>query len=1273
MGTAAFERPARPERSDRDRNEQPVELVSRRTAKSRTYRTAEGSLVTKIYTEPVNFRTDGKWSAIDNDLKSTSGGYTNAANSYDVVLPRTIAGHVRLREGAKGLDFALVGATGAAQVDGNTARYVDAMRGVDVAYEAQGEQIKETLTLKSPEATNTFQFELRPTSGLQPRLAQGNVVEFVAASGDVAFVFEPPFLQDASGTEEGFSRDVKLRLERSGASYTLTVMVDRAWLAAPEREFPVALDPTLDFNGADQDCYIVDGARANTNFCGYSTLNVGFDGAYRNRALLKFDVAPYLPAQVEILDAELGLYVGAKTTSTATAISVNRLTRAWKHTTTGATWNKFDGVSPWTTPGGDFDSNAADTRTTGAQIGWVRWHPTELVQQWVDKTEPNYGLVLKAANEAVVNRLAFDSNYTKYKTPPYLAVTYEPRVGLLQRYEFDGEEPPSPIISDDENVDEAAPDPFRADVNVTNGNLVVRERDISLEAVGLNIDIERFYNNLDPNTTQVGGGWTTGTPIDVALTFFEDGSAALYGPSGFAKTFRRNPDGTFRSPTGVDAALKRGVDGTYDLTFNEADQILTFDSNGNMIARREESADSPAQTFSYNSYGDLTAITDAEGRKVTLTYDTSGFLVEIREPGGAAHRYTHAANGKGKLTSYTDPSGKRTTFAYDTLYNMTRVVDRQGRDWRYTYDSANRVTSATKVIDAATGAGQKTTYAYGTGTTTVTGPDGRKTTYTYEPSSIVRRVASDVSSPSLTLSGTLPAQDNRTIDGSSTYALTATANDVDGVKSIEVSLDDSSDADTQDTPCSGTSCTLDWTLDASEEEQGEKIIRVETVDTNGNVRAQTIVVTVPPSAETTDGLGEEQFFTHDQKVSYSQKFRSNHGFRSDSTYVSDAWSDPAMQAGIDEYGHPLTATEMQELERRGTVEEATESSIDRYVSGNAAANTAYAGAYVDQAAGGLIYLGFTNDAEMHKNAIAAGHPSPDRLRAFTAARSGEDLDALQDRVEADIPTLQAEGYEVTGVLQSVRNNNVQVAVPNPTADQQTRLQQKYGPGVELTAMGRAQNRRLSRMKRYQRIFAGLRLIAGGRCTSAFTMRRVLSNGKKRYYHSTAGHCRNASWSQGGRRIGKTVANYWDNPGSNVDAQLISARPSRRTSRIFEPARTRIVRSVQKTGRKREIEAGQICKSGINTPGVTCGNVVSIRFRAPDPDVGRYFANQRLTDIYSGPGDSGSPIYKKRGRRSAVAIGILKGGPVDNYNITWFTHVRSFESKAKVGVCTPQRC
>lgn len=1269
---AVFDRPDRPEQPNRDPGGAEVELTERRTAKSRTYRTAQGSLVTKIFAEPVNFRAGTSFKAIDNTLQASDGVIRNGSNRYALELPARLGTPVRATEGTHSVSYELLDAAPrTAVVRDNEARYENALPGVDVLYAAESDGVKESLVLDGPDATSSFRFRLEVTGGLTPRAAAAGAIDFVTATGSVAFSFAPPFLQDASATERGFSRAVKTTLERSGEDYVLTLSADRAWLNEPARRFPVVLDPTLEFGGADKDCYIVDGTRANTNYCGYQTLNAGFDGTNRNRSLLQFDIAAYIPAQVEVLDAELGLYLGSKSTANATTLSAHRLTRPWTYSFTGVTWNRHDGTNAWTAPGGDFEAATAATTTAGGALGWVRLHPTDLVQSWTDGSMPNHGFLLKTT-ENVNNRLVFNSTVIRSKTPPYLAVTYEPRVGQLDRYEFDGEEPPDTVT--DVDVEEPAADPFRFDVNVANGNLLVRERDVLLaSARGLPLEIERFYNNLDPNATQLGGGWTSDTGIDIELVAFADGSVAFYGASGAAKRFARRADGSFTPAPGLDAELSRSADGTYRLLDHDSDLVLNFNATGRLASRSDE--DGASHTYAYNSLGDVTRITDADGKATTFTYDGFGFLTRITEPDGSAHTYTHASNTKASLTSYTDPSGARTTMSYDGLDNLVRIVDRRGRDFRFTYDADFRVTSITQVTSPATGTGTKTTYDYGTRSTTVTTPDGRRTIYSYDASSVVRQVRSATSPPSLTLSGTLLAQDGRTLNATGSYDLRVDGQDADGVREIKIDTDGDAEEDSAATPCSGTTCTLTWTLAAEEFVPGEVLVRATVTDALGNASSQIIVVVIPPwSADIGDAPPPPA--TKEQRIEQARAFRTDFGLPSDDGTLEERDSDALAQAGAEQWGVPVIPAESDQLETRLDIQVATKS-INDYIKNTPGASQDYAGGFIDQASGGLVRIGFVRNAEQHLAAIRQRFARP--VTAFAATRTEGALDDLVKRISDDIPALRAEGTMVNAVSKIINGNLVEVGVPSPDDATRQKLEQRYGPGIRLVMdEGMEEEQQLIRFQRYRRMAAGLQIVPfdgttmqSTGCTIAYSA-YGRTGGRTVYRHLTAGHCGDTNtdyWKQGGRRIGSPRVNADRRSRTFADAQSLTARRARTSVRVFGPAFRRVVTQVET--KANEFDDQIVCKSGRVT-GVTCGKLTSTNHTVVGGG-NNVRVRQRLATYNSTKGDSGAPVYQRVPRsRDAIAVGVHSGnrgtGLFGIQRRRVYSHIQWVQNELGVRVC-----
>jgi hypothetical protein len=103
------------------------EVTEMRTAESNTYLTADGSYETVIHPGVVNFKQDGQFRPIDNELVATGGGsgFTNKANAYRVHLPPALDGApVRIEQDGYWVAFTLEGAHGRAVAQGSTASYV---------------------------------------------------------------------------------------------------------------------------------------------------------------------------------------------------------------------------------------------------------------------------------------------------------------------------------------------------------------------------------------------------------------------------------------------------------------------------------------------------------------------------------------------------------------------------------------------------------------------------------------------------------------------------------------------------------------------------------------------------------------------------------------------------------------------------------------------------------------------------------------------------------------------------------------------------------------------------------------------------------------------------------------------------------------------------------------------------------------------------------------------------------------------------------------------
>jgi len=152
---------------------------------------------------------------------------------------------------------------------------------------------------------------------------------------------------------------------------------------------------------------------------GYSAgdyLRVGFStGSGNYRTLLKFDVSS-IPAGATIASADLNLYyyAAAGIDGDPLDISVYRTTVDW--TEGSLTWSKAQ----------NYASPPYDTVTIikGSGAGYKAWDITSLVQNWVDGTYNNYGVLLRAPTQSgsSIYRTFRSKEYGSYA--PELEVTY---------------------------------------------------------------------------------------------------------------------------------------------------------------------------------------------------------------------------------------------------------------------------------------------------------------------------------------------------------------------------------------------------------------------------------------------------------------------------------------------------------------------------------------------------------------------------------------------------------------------------------------------------------------------------------------------------------------------------------------------------------------------------------------------------------------------------------------------------------------------------------
>ena len=231
------------------------------------------------------------------------------------------------------------------------------------------------------------------------------------------------FFRDKKKIREGNSRQIRKFNIHKQALMPFLVVLLIAMLAGSVTKDAQA-ETTVELTST-QDTY-VNATSKTTNYGADTTFSVEGENTRLKRALLLFNLSS-VPTGASITSAILTLEkVGGDNKSDT--IGVYALTRSWVEgnsiANSGATWNTYDGTANWTTGGGDFYAIPYASATITGVNGPKNWDVTNLVQEWVDGTRINYGVMVRRNPEANGNRRIHNFSSREGTSAPKLIITY---------------------------------------------------------------------------------------------------------------------------------------------------------------------------------------------------------------------------------------------------------------------------------------------------------------------------------------------------------------------------------------------------------------------------------------------------------------------------------------------------------------------------------------------------------------------------------------------------------------------------------------------------------------------------------------------------------------------------------------------------------------------------------------------------------------------------------------------------------------------------------
>jgi hypothetical protein len=711
------------------------ELTSLRTANSDTFLQSDGTRAQKIYSHAVNYRVGDAWQPIEDQLtQANDGTWHPTASPMPVSLPASLgSGPVTVGPSSQQFGFSLEGASSNEGTPAGAKRtYADALPGVTVSYLARPGSVRETLSLASASAPTLYRYKLSLSSGLHASLAQSGRVQISNESGKVIYWLAAPTATDSSAIRHLPSR-APVHYELSSDGSILSLVIDHAWLTDSSRVFPVKIDPEAWFT-EPEDCSIVSQAHAEWQECG-GFLSVGADAESPkniSRTLLHFDLSS-VPKDSTILSSRLALWflwTGAgESTQNIQAYALKD-----DGFTSEVTWNKFNGTTPWTTPGGDYLPTPSGEQTVkpSQAYEYIEWGIAPQVEQWVRDPTSNHGILLKSHEETLSTFDTFEATDGPEGEPePYIEVIYEPHLGVP---------PGQPVFQ------EAIGNGGTLSVNAANGNLNVQDPDVNYATEGYDTQITRSYNSQDDLLTGKSfHDWGIGLGEDTNLYQASyDGSAAVVQPDGSDVRFDRapwadgHPSAGDKAFTGAEANVPETLiehsGGTRTLTHNDTGVEWKYDNDGFPEEIVDPGGEGNTISMSY-TYELLTGVSDTHGHSLTVARDPeTTWVSKIAGAGGEKWKYTY--DSFGRLKTYKGPEGQEATYGYRNEDDkLTKIVDPTGTIV-ISYDEHERVSSLRKLVNGTVSTigseDEITSFSYEEEQTTVTNPEGGKATYYYD-------------------------------------------------------------------------------------------------------------------------------------------------------------------------------------------------------------------------------------------------------------------------------------------------------------------------------------------------------------------------------------------------------------------------------------------------------------------------------------------------------------------------------------------------------------
>ena len=597
------------------------------------------------------------------------------------------------------------------------------MDGVSLLYQNYGYNVKESIIIEKPQEQYAYSFVLN-LQGLTPTLEADGSVLLRGADGEPVYEIPAPYLADADGATS--LEDAAYKLERVSGGYLLTVEADPEWMNAPERAYPVTLDPTilLHNKGNVLTTYVRYAApnsvapNAADQYCGYIE-----DRSYGSCDIYMKLNLPEIPNGCVPLQAKIALYHAGFFASNhfgGAAPDGNLTVEA--HICDGTvsnvsslTWNDvYAGAL-------SFDRTILDYQkvSKGTLGEYITWDISRAIVERSVTGSETIGLILETMdcieNYRVANLIG--SGYHDHS--PYFAVYYRNPVGLESYYTY-----------------QEASAGKAGDLSIHNftNQFTLDRADVSLSLEPASYALRHIYNSAtsgiefsnneaggihtcDYTSMQVGVGWKLSAQQTVVECKVGDETYLVYNDEdGTEHYFRKTATNTYEDEDGLSLKIVKSTSGGNTIyTMTDMDKYHTWVfHNGYLISVTDNNSNTIyfAYNAAYSSVGSAWKPVkgSASNRLVQIVMDINSGSNDNPRTLQTVANLTYSGD---RLSSVTDYAGRSTNYSYDSGGHLTQVTYADGTSVSYAYNGSGGRLST--LYDAESQYGLDITYTYNLG------------------------------------------------------------------------------------------------------------------------------------------------------------------------------------------------------------------------------------------------------------------------------------------------------------------------------------------------------------------------------------------------------------------------------------------------------------------------------------------------------------------------------------------------------------------------------